>query len=162
MRRFHWRPIPYIGLNHGVVFPRYNAFHGGISDILVFKTRLPDTERSEVYSYIANKRLRVPTVKYHTVTSSGDSFEANLQERHIQLASTPEYITIGRKMIFSNGAVFTFTANAAQSGTPLGVKGKLTADLPLGTNGTLYPSDFDRNTLEMENGFAGFNEGPQW
>ena len=162
LRRFHWRPIPYIGLNHGVVFPRYNAFHGGISDILVFKKRLTDTERSAVYSYIANKRLRVPTVKYHTVTSSGDSFEANLQERHIQLASTPEYITIGRKIIFSNGAVFTFTANAAQSGTPLGVKGKLTADLPLGTNGTLYPSDFDRNTLEMENGFAGFNEGPQW
>jgi len=162
LRRFHWRPIPYIGLNHGTVFPNYNAFHGGISDILVFKKRLTDTERAAVYSYIANKRLRVPIVKYQTVTSGGTSYKANLQTIFIQLTSTPEYIAIGRKIIFSNGAVFTFTANALKSVSAIVVQGSLTSDLPSGTSGTLYPSDFDRNTLEMQNGFAGFNEGPQW
>ena len=163
-RQFKWRQTPLIGINKGIPANQdiYNGFVGGISDILVFKKRLTDSERAAVYSYIANKRLRVSTVKYHTVTSNSAAYKANLNRAKIVLTSTPEYIRIGRKIIFSNGAIFTFTANAAKSASAIQVQGTLSTDIPADTNGTLYPSNSDRNTLEMQNGFAGFNESSQW
>ena len=165
IHKFSWLANPIIGLNYGLSVPpsaNYNGFYGGISDILVFKKRLTDTERAAVYSYIANKRLYVPTVKYETVTSFAAIYKANLENVRIYLTSTPEYIIKGRKIIFSNGAVFKFNRDCPKSSSNVAADGTLTEDIPASTNGTLYPADYDRNTVELQNGFAGFNEGPQW
>ena len=86
LRKFKWLGEPIIGINYGVGTPigtQYNGFYGGISDILVFKHALTDRERAAVYSYIANKRLRVPVVKYDTVTSYSVVYKASLQDVHI-------------------------------------------------------------------------------
>ena len=39
--------------------------------------------------------------------------------------------------------------------------GTLTADIN-GESGTLYPAEEERNTVALQNGYAGFNLGPQW
>ncbi|MDA7495841.1 hypothetical protein N8462_01000 [bacterium] len=164
LRQFKWRENPLIGINMGIPHDqnKFAGFAGGISDILVFKKRLTDSERAAVYSYIANKRLRVSAVKYSTVTTSATPFIANLTKVRITLVSTPEYIRAGAKIVFSNGAIFTFDANVVKYTTAINAYGTLTLDIPASISGTLYPSNSDRNTLEMQNGFAGFNESSQW
>ena len=166
LQRFKWFGEPIIGKNSGLDAANgnviYAGWYGGISDIAVFKKSLLPDERAALFSYIANQKLRVPAVRYYTVTSAAVKYEANLQERRVQLTSTPEYIFAGRKIIFSNGAVFKFTHDAAQSGSAIVVRGTLSADIPASTSGTLYPIESKRNTVSLKNGFAGFNEGPQW
>ena len=166
LQRFKWFGEPIIGKNSGLEAANgnnvYAGWYGGISDIIVFKKSLVPDERAALFSYIANQKLRVPAVRYYTVTSHSTEYKANLQSVRIRLTSTPEYIFAGRKIIFSNGAIFTFTRNANQSGTPINVRGTLTADIPASTSGTLYPIESKRNTVSLKNGFAGFNEGPQW
>ena len=166
LQRFKWFGEPIIGKNSGLNAANgnviYAGWYGGISDIAVFKKSLLPDERAALFSYIANQKLRVPAVRYYTVTSFAALYKANAQDMIMYLTSTPEYIFAGRKIIFSNGAVFKFTHDAPQSGSNVKIRGTLSADVPASTSGTLYPIESKRNTVSLKNGFAGFNEGPQW
>ena len=162
--KFKWLPKPLIGANSGLsIYPAdvYTSFFGCVSDILVFKKALTSGERAAIYAHIANRKLRVPTVRHYTVTAYSALYTADMMPKHIAFTSLPEHVFAGRKVIFSNGAIFTFAEDAVKYAGVITVYGTLTADIN-GESGTLYPDKDDRNTLDLQNGYAGFNLGPQW
>jgi hypothetical protein len=164
VNKFKWMGKPLIGANSGFSnepAKNYTTFFGGISDILVFKKGLSATERAAIYGYITDTKLRIPTVRNYTVTAYSALYKASLSERSIYFTSLPEYIFAGRKVVFSNGAIFTFTKDQVKYATTVKAEGTLTADIN-GESGTLYPAEEDRNTVALQNGYAGFNLGPQW
>lgn len=162
--KFKWITKPLIGANSGLsVYPaqEYTSFFGCVSDILVFKKALSGGERAALFGHIANTKLRVPTVRHYTVTAYSALYRASTMPITIAFTSLPEYVFAGRKVIFSNGAIFTFASDAVKYAGVIIVYGTLTADIN-GESGTLYPPEEERNTLELQNGYAGFNLGPQW
>ena len=164
VNKFKWMGKPLIGANSGfsnIPAKEYTTFFGGISDILVFKKGLSATERAAIYGYITDTKLRIPTVRHYTVTAHSVLYTANLSQRAIKFTSLPEFVTAGRKVIFSNGAIFTFTQDQEKYASTVKAEGTLTADIN-GESGTLYPAEEDRNTVALQNGYAGFNLGPQW
>ena len=162
--KFKWLPKPLIGANSGLsIHPAsvYTSFFGCVSDILVFKKALTSGERAALFAYISNTKLRIPTVRHYTVTAHSPLYTASMMPKYIAFTSMPEYVFAGRKVIFSNGAIFTFARDAVKYAGVITVYGTLTADIN-GESGTLYPDEDDRNTVELQNGYAGFNLGPQW
>ena len=164
VNKFKWMGKPLIGANSGfsnIPAKEYTTFFGGISDILVFKKGLSATERAAIYGYITDTKLRIPTVRNYTVTAHSALYTASLSQRAIYFTSLPEFIMAGRKVIFSNGAIFTFTQDQVKYASTVKAYGTLTADIN-GESGTLYPAEEERNTVALQNGYAGFNLGPQW
>ncbi|MEE2745706.1 MAG: hypothetical protein VX617_02370, partial [Pseudomonadota bacterium] len=158
LNKFKWLPKPLIGANSGTSTApssQYTSFFGCVSDILVFKKALTTAERASVFGHLANTKLRIPTVRHYTVTAYSAVYRASFNPIRIYFTSLPEYVFAGRKVVFSNGAIFTFTSDSVKNAGTVQAHGTLTADIN-GHSGTLYPGEDNRNTLELQNGYAGF------
>jgi len=167
---FNFCPNPFIGLTPAGRANAQLRFYGSICDIAIFKKALLPSERRAIFNHFAKTKLRVGQGSVTPITSINRLFtKANstsiIITANLNTLTTDDIVDRGRVFRFDDpegqGNDIFFIADRTESnGNKRDFHGRLTRDLPPNTNGVLYPSQTQRNTLDTKTGFAGFNIFP--
>ena len=167
---FNFCPNPFIGLTPAGRATAQLRFYGSISDIAIFKKALLPSERRAIFNHFAKTKLRVGQGSVTPITSANalyrESADRNIRiSANLNTLTTDDIVDRGRVFKFDDpegqGNDIFFIANSTYAnGNRNEFRGRLTRDLPPNTNGVLYPSQAQRNTLDNKAGFAGFNIFP--
>lgn len=167
---FNFCPNPFIGLTPAGRATAQLRFYGSISDIAIFKKALLPSERRAIFNHFAKTKLRVGQGSVTPITSANALYTKSAS-RNIRISAnlntltTDDIVDIGRVFKFDDpegqgNDIFFIADYTYPNGNRNEFRGRLTRDLPPNTNGVLYPSQTQRNTLDNKAGFAGFNIFP--